>query len=125
MSVLKSSKLLLFDGIGALVSAASLGLILPAVQPYVGFPSETLILLAFLALGLSCFSLISYGFFRESWKSCVSKVGWLNLAYCFLTVALLIYHWNNIGLLGLIYFPAEIALVVLLARWEIKVAKVY
>lgn len=123
MTVFRSSKLLFLDGVGAVVSAVSLGVVLPAIQPWVGLSYEILMFLAVLALILAIFSFGSFAAYSSVWKPRLFQVGVFNLAYCLLTTILIGCYWQEMETLGRIYFPLEIFVVVALACWEIKVSK--
>lgn len=58
---------LLIDGIGATLSAFSLGVVLPALEPYVGMPRRVLFVLALVALVYAACSIGSYCLRRNEW----------------------------------------------------------
>lgn len=115
-------KLFLLDGTGALVSAISLGLVLPLLQEYIGLPVGTLRMLGVLALCYALWSLACYFFLPEKWPGFMKIISLANLSHCVLTAVLLLLGWENVQPLGWLYFGVEMAIVLPLAWWEWKVA---
>ena len=115
-------RLFLIDGIGALLSAFLLGIVLVALEPFVGIPKSTLYILAVFPIG---FALVdAFGFWFTSQVALVLKViATLNLLYIALSLALASYHLETITLWGWIYITGELAIVLALAITELKVAR--
>ncbi len=109
------------DGLGALVSAGLLGVVLPAFQPYIGLPRPVLYLLAGLALVLATYSGIC------AYRSPLRRRLWLglimaaNLAYCALTVGLMVAFAAALEPLGFVYFAGEVAVILALVSFEWRV----
>lgn len=120
--MLHSKKILLLDAIGALVSAISLGVIIPAFNSHFNFPIDVLYILGGVAAVFSIYSFFSYLFAREKWRKSLGIIAIANLSYCILTAALVVKFLDVISLLAIAYFVGEILLVVALAIWELKVA---
>ena len=78
---------LLIDGIGATLSAFSLGVVLPALEPYVGMPRRVLFVLALVALVSAACSIGSYCLRSNEWWPWLRAISRLNLAYCGVTAA--------------------------------------
>lgn len=114
--------MLLVDGMGAMISAVSLGVVLPLVQNSVGVPTDILLFLSVLAVILACCSSLAYLFAGKWWNQALRMVACANLCYCFLTAGLLWFYSDEVKILGLIYFGCELFLVVGLAVWELRVA---
>jgi hypothetical protein len=120
--MLSSTKVLLIDGIGAIISAVSLGIIIPACHSYFKVPLDVLYILAGIAVLFSVYSFFFYMYSGENWKKFLRVIAIANLSYCFLTAALLIKFLHAISVLAVAYFVSEIVLVIGLAIWELKVA---
>lgn len=113
-------KLFLVDSIGALVSAVMLGLVLTKFEPAFGMPAKVLYPL----------SLIACIFCIHSFLCFLGQIGNLylhmkitamaNLLYCCLTLGLIIYFYQKLTVLGLIYFVLEIVVVTILSVIELK-----
>ncbi len=114
--------LFLIDGLGALLSAIMLGVVLVKYQTSFGMPANALYCLAAIA-GMFC--LYSFYIFLTKpsrWQRFLMIIAIANLQYCILTAGLVIFMYSKLTNLGVIYFVIEIIIVVLLAVFELKVA---
>lgn len=116
-------QIFLIDAIGALISAFSLGVLLTRFVDFFGMPVQTLAYLAIAAIGFGLFSTFSYLSFPAYWPSLMRTIGSINLAYCAVTLALVIYHSTTLTVWGHTYFILELLIVVPLALIELKTAK--
>ena len=96
---------LLIDGIGATLSAFSLGVVLPALEPYVGMPRRVLFVLALVALVYAACSIGSYCLRRNEWRPWLRAISRLNLAYCGVTAALVVAFWTRLMFVGVVLLP--------------------
>ena len=120
---LTDKKLLLIDGFGAVSSAILLGYVLVKFQEYFGMPQETLYLLATVALGFATFSITSGLIVKGAYKRHLKIIAALNLAYCCLTLSLVIFYFSELSLPAITYFVGEILLVLSLAYTEFSRSK--
>ena len=116
-------KLFLIDGLGALLSAGMLGLILTSFETSFGMPKDVLYVLAALAGIFSVYSLLCYMISIADRSPFLKVIAVVNLLYCGLTLILVIYFFSQIKVLGMVYFLLEIAIVVTLAVIEWRLAK--
>lgn len=117
---IKVRKLFLIDSLGALLSAATLGLILTRFEQTFGMPHEVLYYLAGIACLLSIYSFICYSHLKENWRPYLKIIGIANLTYCCLTIVLVIFLFQKLTALGLLYFILEIIIVTILIIIELK-----
>ena len=110
-------QLFLVDGIGALVSAFLLFVLL---KGFSGMPSGILNQLSMVALFLSIYSLSCYAFLKSRWKNFMGLLSVLNGCYCILTLILMVVYFKLLSIAGTIYFIAEIAIIAKLATIEYK-----
>lgn len=115
-------KLFLLDGIGALVSAFSLGVVLVQLEAFFGIPRNTLYFLAFLPCLFAAYDFYCYWRIKENWRVYLKAIAIVNLLYCVISLALAFYHIEHITFLGWGYIIIEILIVVVLANIELKVA---
>jgi len=123
VKALTPKELLLIDGIGALVSAAFLGLILPSLSPYIGLPDEVLYFLALLPVLFAIFDFGCYFFKSSGFKNALKIMVVANALYCVLSIICLGYHFDALGNLGWVYFILEILILLVLIKveWEVVV----
>jgi hypothetical protein len=119
---LKPKNMLLVDAIGALVSAVSLGVLLPYFQSFIGLPLHLLYVLAFIAVIFLIISLSS--FFRGNceYQKRLKMMAKFNLLYILLTWLLIILYFAEITNYGLLYFAAETIVVLVLVKFERQLA---
>lgn len=117
---LSAKKLFLIDAIGALVSSFMLGVVLVKLQHLVGLPTNTLYLLAGLPIMFFAFSITCY--LTNANNKFLKVIAVANILYCCLTAILLLFHFQKLETLGIVYFVVEIIIVVALSIIEIKAA---
>ena len=118
----KPEKLFLIDGLGAIVSAFLLGVILTKFESVFGMPRRVLY---FLALIPCIFAVYDFGvIFRNpaSWGPALKVIAIANLIYCGVSVGFVIHHYQKLTALGLIYFIVEVLIVIILSGIELKTA---
>ena len=117
---LDAKNIFLVDGIGAIVSAFSLGIILPVIQKWIGMPAETLYLLSLWALAYGLYSLSCFWLIRPKALGWLKAILTANLVYCIFTLGLVIQYLPKVTTLGLIYFLLEIMIILGLVFYERK-----
>lgn len=113
---------LLIDGIGATISALSLGGVLVYFQEYFGMPIFELRVLGSVALCFAVYSVSTYFWSGEYWRIFLRIIAICNLLYCVASILLLTVHANELTLLGWLYFVPEILLVGTLAIMEWRIS---
>ncbi|BBM83753.1 hypothetical protein UABAM_02107 [Candidatus Uabimicrobium amorphum] len=116
--MIQRKNIFLIDGLGALLSAALLGIVLPLF--HVGIPTTTLYLLALIAFVFSLYSLRCH-FVKSQRNLWLKLIMTANLLYCALTLFLVVYHWSTMTYIGAIYFLGEISIIVILVWIESRV----
>lgn len=117
-----SRKLFLIDGLGALLSAFLLGIVLIRFEAAFGMPRNILYFLSLIACALATYSLTCYFLAKKIRKPHIKIIGWANLSYCCLTIGLLFSFYEKITALGLFYFLGEVAIIITLAAIELRTA---
>lgn len=115
---LSPKKLFLLDALGALLSAFLLGVILVHFESYFGMPSDALYILAFLPCVFAVYDFVCYYKVTDNWRPFLRGIAVANLLYCFLSIALVFQHYQELTILGIIYFVLELLIVVVLAKIE-------
>ena len=114
--------MLLVDSAGALLSALMLGVVLTTLEPLFGMPPAVLYPLAAIAAVFCLYSSLSFFLGGENWRPLLKGIAIANLLYCCLTIGLVIYLLEALTTLGILYFAAEVVVVVLLASLELRIA---
>jgi len=119
--MINEKSIFLFDGIGALVSIFLLGVVLPAVQPWIGMPLHILYILAILpcfyaVYSLSCFWLINHR--NPIWLKAIMVA---NSLYCVLTFVLVMLYFNEMTIWGIVYFFLEAIVIIGIVLFERRV----
>jgi len=114
-------RLVLLDAIGALVTAALVGLVLPWFEPHIGLSRSSLHVLGAIAAAYTVLSFYAF-FLLRSWHIYLRVIGLANLGYVAVTLAVLVSEWSTVTGLGLAYFAVEIAIIVGLSCVELTVA---
>ncbi len=97
----RDRKLLYIDGLGALISAILLGIIMIEYRAYFGMPIEILYPLATIALIFAMFSISCASIVKGSLKKHLGLIAFLNIAYCGLSSLLVFYYFPQLTLLDL------------------------
>lgn len=115
--------LFVIDAIGALLSSVFLFMIAKKFSLNFGISEAVWVKLSFLALLMAFYlTLCSLGV-KHRWMSFLISISVINIAYCALTIGVLIYHWSELTVLGITYLSAEIVVILLLAFFELNTAK--
>jgi hypothetical protein len=115
-------KLLLFDALGALVTALTIHFVLAGELVATGVPSAWLRVLALIGLSFVCFDLWAYRFLRSQDTPLFTIAG-LNVGYCILAAIVLTTNSSTVAWLGWFYFCMELGIIAILAAWEFTVAR--
>ncbi|AHM62826.1 hypothetical protein D770_22905 [Flammeovirgaceae bacterium 311] len=122
LNKIEPRKLFLIDSLGGLLSAIMLGLILTRFENTFGMPEEVLYPLAFMACIFFTYSFICFLSKTANWRPYMKIIAITNLMYCCLTIVLIIYLYQKLTVLGLMYFILEIIVITVLAIVELKTA---
>ncbi len=122
LSIWTRRGILLLDGIGAMLTAITVGLILPVLQAWIGLPTLTLRLLGGFAMVLAAYSL-SRHFTGRTTPTALRRIASANLAYCALTAAIVAWHARDVTAWGFAYFGGEIVIIAALSWRELALAR--
>lgn len=120
LSKLSPNRLFLIDGLGAVLSALMLGGVLAHWEPVFGMPKPELYVLAGIAVVFAVYSLLCSWRLKGNWRPFLLGIGFANFFYCGLTLGLVIWHWDSLTLLGILYFIGESLIVLSLVSIELK-----
>ncbi len=118
---LNSKNLFLIDGLGALLTAFLVGIVLRMFEDAFGMPSKFLTILSILACAFALYSMSCYFFVGKNWRTYLKIIAVANLMYCLLTAVLVMLLYQQITILGIIYFIGEILIILGLVYVELSV----
>lgn len=122
MPIALTKKVLLLDAAGAALSAFLLGVVLRIYQSHVGIPDHILLLLAGLAVCFFVIDMIAYFAIPRRAALILRCMAIVNICYALLSLGLALIHRGELTLLGWVYVIAEIAVLMILSRYEWRVA---
>jgi len=120
---INSKKLFLTDGLGAILSAFSLGVVLVKLENFFGIPPSTLYVLAFFPCLFAVYDWHCYQKADENMGVFLKGIAVMNLLYCCLSIAFAFYHYQVITHFGWLYIVLEIMIILTLVYIEFKVAQ--
>lgn len=115
-----SHRIFLIDGAGALISAGLMKYLIAPFQEWFGMPSSVAHALAVIAILFSIYSIACYFFRVKRWAVLLKIIASLNMLYCLLVFASVVYFFSSVTTLGVVYFLGEIVIIMLLALWEFR-----
>lgn len=104
---LSPQRLFLIDGIGAIISALLLSILLGQNFEFFGMPQEVLYKLAALAGIFAIYSISCYLLLRSTYKPFLLIIAIANLLYCCITLVLMYKFFYQLTVAGVLYFVAE------------------
>lgn len=118
----KPNRLFLIDGLGALLSAFLLGIVLVRLEPTFGIPVHILYFLATLPLLFGIYDLLCYHFAKTKVGTFLKAIALMNLGYGILSLSLASLHFRELTVWGWSYILVEVVVIYLLAMVEWRVA---
>lgn len=115
--------LFVIDGVGALISAFLLGVVLVQFESAIGMPVKALYILAALPVGFALYDAICYWRLKQNFGPFIKGIALINIGYCGLSVAFLSQHHESLTALGWVYFVGELLIVLFLSGVEWQVGK--
>lgn len=119
---LNPKKLFLIDGLGAFLTAFLVGIVLRIFEDAFGMPQKHLCVLSILACIFAVYSMSCYFFVGKNWPIYLKIIAVANLMYCLLTAVLVMLLYQQITILGIIYFIGEILIILGLVYVELSVS---
>jgi hypothetical protein len=114
-------RIFLMDSIGAMLSAFLLGGVLTNFEDSFGMPRLQLYFLALIAVLFAVYSMVCHLLAGARWKPLLKVIAIANLAYCGLTMGLVIFFFERLTPLGIAYFVGELVVIGVLVGMELWV----
>lgn len=115
-------KIFLFDALGAIVSLLLLLGLVAGFDNFFGISKPVLYKLAFIPLLFALYSMSCYFINPKQWQVNLKIIAIANILYVCITLGLAFYYFGTISVLGIVYFMAEIVVLILLSRFEWRLA---
>ncbi len=114
-------KLLLLDGIGAILRSLANFFLLGGKLIQTGMTTELLYSMGAIA---ACFAVFDFTVLslRFSTVASLCITAGANLSYVILVIVSVLMHWTSVTSLGITYFSGEVVILLLLSSWELSVA---
>ena len=122
ISKISPNKLFLVDSMGAVLTAFMLGCVLASFESMFGMPESVLHVLALIACIFAVYSFVCYLRLKENWRPYLKAIAIANLSYCVLSLGCVVYYYELMSALGVLYFVLEVIIVIPLVGLELKVA---
>ncbi len=116
------NKLFLIDGLGAILSAFLLGVVLVKLERFFGIPCYALYFLAALPICFAVYDFYCYRKKKNNPEKFLKGIAIINLLYCGISIVTAWYHSKTITPLGWSYIILEVLIVIALAIIELRVA---
>lgn len=112
------------DGVGAFTSVIMLGVVLIIFNDMIGMPPAFLAALACTAFFMAIYDLSTYHVATRFWRGFLRVIATANVLYSLASIALIIYFFNQLTNLGLIYFVLEVSIILILAMMQFRLAAI-
>ncbi|HMP29002.1 MAG TPA: hypothetical protein PKD85_05355 [Saprospiraceae bacterium] len=119
------NNIFLLDAIGATVSAVLIYLLFILFQSNFGLPIAVAKFLVVFPIVIAILSYICHFVSIKNLEKSLKITAYFNLLYCFLTITIVVMYYNELTILGILYFIAEKTIVIPLALFELKLSKIY
>ena len=122
MKKIEKHNLFALDALGAFMSIFYLFLIY-YFDAFFGMPTEVVIVFLGIAITFAFYSTAMYLIKPVNWPFYLTIIAFLNYGYCLYTMYHVIRNLKNLTIFGLIYFVLEIIVIIILATYELGVAR--
>ncbi len=116
-------QMFLIDGIGAVLTALCLGVVLPLFHEHIGLPKEVLIAMGGAGVFYGIYSFSCFFFIRSRYVAGLKLLILANLLYCVASAAVVTFYVEQMTLLGLGYFALEVLVILGVVFLEMNVLK--
>jgi len=123
MFLINTKNIFLIDGLGAIITAFILIVVLRKYETYFGVPAQLLVILSILPIVLAGYSFTCILFIAKISPRFLLPIIIANSTYCILTIGLIGYNFNRLTFLGITYFIIEILILFGLIYIEFKILK--
>jgi len=123
MLKLHKKNVFLLDGLGAIVSALLMGLVIAQFVSFFGLPQKAAYFLTAFPVVYMFYSLSCHFRLPENWKPYLKMIIIANILYCFVSLGVVFYHFNELTTYGLVYLLLEKFVVLIVIVLELRVLR--
>ena len=116
-------KVFLLDGVGALLSALLLVLLIVPLENIFGLSPITARTLAIPAFCFMVYSLGCYLLDLKHWKPYLQLIAIANFVYCCVIFGIVVQHYRSLTVLGILYFLGEVIIILSVIGIELRTIK--
>ena len=116
--ILNHKTVFLFDGVGALMSALILGVVLPAYQEFIGMPAHILYVLCSAPAVFSIYDFYAFKYAEHEDPKWFKRMIIANVSYCVVAGFLFVRHFGDLTGWGVAFFLGEQAVLMALVYYE-------
>jgi hypothetical protein len=119
---LSHRNIFLIDGLGAILSAFMLSVVLTYFESLFGMPHEVLKPLAVVACIFSMYSLTCHFNAFSNWQPLLKLIAISNTIFCLVSIGFVVYYFEKLTSIGICYFVLEVIVVGMLVFTEFRIA---
>lgn len=116
--IVNPKRVFLIDSLGAFLTAILLITMLAQFENYFGMPQRVVYFLSLVACLYAIYSICCYFFADSNWILYLKIIMIANLAYGLLTISFVIFYFQQLTIIGLIYFIVELIVMAVLILVE-------
>jgi len=120
---LKNKNIFLLDSFGALLTTILLLFVVRNFNIFFGLPKNIFEYLSIIAFAFFVYSISCYFLVKQNWKPFLKIICTVNILYCLLTFVIILYNYKTISIYGIVYFLAEIVVIIALVVLEMEIIK--
>jgi len=113
-------KVFFIDGMGGVLSALFLGVVLVGMEDRIGMPVPVLYVLASIAGVFAVYSMCCRFLLTAQHKPFLLAITVANILYCCVTIGLVLYFYDVLTSLGMVYFVLELFVLIALIAIELN-----
>jgi hypothetical protein len=121
--LMNPNRLFLLDGIGGLLTGITIGYILPLLPQHFDLPVNVFKMLSTFGFLYGLYSLTCALTLKSHFSKWLRVIILANLIYCLISIFIMVYYFDRLSPLGLIYFTTEKFIILFLVHLEYKALK--
>lgn len=117
-------RIFLLDGIGALLTAVLMGLVLARLESFFGIPERVCICLGVVACVFALYSLSCFYFLKRYDSRLLVAIVFANILYALASLTIVFAYNNVLTIYGVLYLVIEVMIILALVRLEFYILRI-